>query len=119
MDDEPELSYLFKDALSHVNGVSVLTFTDPLMAIEHFRLNHRNYGLILSDYRMPGMNGIELLLAIRNIDPSPARILISAFEVEDAIFKECDCVSKFLRKPISMETVIDEVEDSLRFIISN
>jgi len=116
VDDEPDLAYLFKDALSHVNGVSVLTFTDPLMALEHFRLNHKNYGLILSDYRMPRMNGIELLLAMRNIDPSPARILISAFEVEDAVFKEYDCVNKFLRKPISMVTLIEEVEDSIKSV---
>ena len=37
---------------------------------------------------MPGMNGIELLTRIKEIDGSVERVLISAFEIGDDIFKE-------------------------------
>ena len=35
---------------------------------------------------------------------------MSAFEIQDSLFQECDCVDKFLQKPISMVKLIDEVE---------
>jgi DNA-binding NtrC family response regulator len=40
-------------------GLNVFGFTDPLLALEHFRINCKNYMLIFSDIRMPGMNGSE------------------------------------------------------------
>ena len=59
---------------------------------------------------MPGMSGIELLEKMKAINPAVTRVLMSAFEVSDALFQECKCVDKFLQKPISMIKLIDEVE---------
>jgi len=47
---------------------------------------------------------------MKKINQTVTRILMSAFEVQDHLFQECDCVDKFLRKPISMVRLIDEVE---------
>ena len=65
---------------------------------------------------MPGMTGLELLDKIKNINPSSKRILISAFEIEDELLQECKCVDKLLQKPISMVTLIDEVEKLLEIV---
>jgi response regulator RpfG family c-di-GMP phosphodiesterase len=59
---------------------------------------------------MPGMTGIELLEKMKAINPAITRILMSAFEVNDGLFQEWNCVDKFLHKPISMVKLIDEVE---------
>jgi response regulator RpfG family c-di-GMP phosphodiesterase len=59
---------------------------------------------------MPGMTGIELLEKIKAINPAVTRILMSAFEVNDGLFQECNCVDKFLQNPISIVKLIDEVE---------
>lgn len=110
IDDELDLAYLFKDALSQIDGVMVFNFNDPSLALEHFQSNHTNYSVVITDYRMPGMTGIELLEKMKAINPAVTRILMSAFEVNDELFQESNCVHKFLQKPISMVKLIDEVE---------
>ena len=109
IDDEKDLAFLFKDALSQIDGVTVFAFSDPLLALEHFRSNHQNYRVVVSDFRMPTKTGIEVLSKMKEINQAVTRVLISAFEVQDSLFEECDCVDKFLRKPISTVKLIDEV----------
>ena len=116
VDDEVDLVYLFKDAVSQIDGIEVFAFSDPNLALEHFRLNPQNYRVVVSDYRMPGMNGIQMFEKMKVINSGVIRILISAFEIEDNVFRNCQCVDKFLQKPISMVNLIDEVERGLKTI---
>jgi hypothetical protein len=39
VDDEPDITLLFSDALNDMKGVKVFTFTDPILALEHFQIN--------------------------------------------------------------------------------
>lgn len=109
IDDEPDLAYLFKEALNQINGIQVFAFTDPLLALEHFKANHRNYIVVISDYRMPTMTGMELLREIKKFNPATIRIMMSAFEIEDELFQEYNCVDNFLQKPVLMTDLINEV----------
>ena len=58
IDDEVDLVNLFQEVLEN-NGFKVCAFTDPIEAFNHIKRNPNDYGLILSDYRMPLMNGNE------------------------------------------------------------
>ena len=109
IDDEPDLAYLFKEALSQIDGVQVFAFTDPSLALEHFKDNHQNYMVIISDYRMPSMTGMELLSKIKDVNPAVTRIMMSAFEIQDELFQEYKCVDKFLQKPVLIVDLIKEV----------
>ena len=113
IDDEPDLACLFKEALSQIDGAEVFAFTDPLLALEHFQTNHQNYMVIISDYRMPSMTGVELLSKIKEVNPAVTRIMISAFEIQDELFQECKCIDKFLQKPVMMTDLINEVRKLL------
>jgi DNA-binding NtrC family response regulator len=109
IDDEMDLAYLFKDALSQIDGIQVFVFSDPNLALEHFQINLQHYRLVITDHRMRGMAGIELLEKIKAINPAVTRILMSAFEIQDEQFQKRNCVDKFLQKPILMSNLINEV----------
>ena len=49
VDDEDDIVKLFRDALGSINGITDFTFTDPVMALEHFKMNVEKYTLVISD----------------------------------------------------------------------
>ena len=49
-------------------GFNVYAFTDPVRALEDFKVNRKHCNLILSDIRVPGMNGYEFVKKAKEID---------------------------------------------------
>jgi DNA-binding NtrC family response regulator len=47
IDDDPDISLLFADALSGIDGISVFTFNDSLEALKHFTNNREQYVLVI------------------------------------------------------------------------
>jgi DNA-binding NtrC family response regulator len=114
VDDEIDISELFHDALrSKITDISVVSFNDPVIALEHFIDNKKNYALVIADLRMPGMNGLELLKKIRKFNPKVRTILISAYEVDnDPVFRgfvKEGVIDKFIHKPITIRGLCQEV----------
>ena len=107
LDDEADIAYLFRDALRIIKRV-VFAFTDLMLALEHFQINHRNYKCVITDFRMPSMNGAQFLDKVKDVNPKVKRILTSAFEFQDDLFKGCHCIDKFLPKPVTMSELIQE-----------
>lgn len=70
--------------------------------------------IILTDQRMPGMTGIELLVEIRKINPEPMRILLTGYSdinaVIDAINK--GQVYRYLNKPWQEEELKNTIESA-------
>jgi PleD family two-component response regulator len=52
LDDEYDIVTILKKSLS-IAGFSVFGFTDPLLALEHFKSNSDMYEIVLTDVRMP------------------------------------------------------------------
>ena len=64
--DDVYVAQLFHEALSeNIDGISVFSFTRSIMAFEHFTEGKENYALVISDLRMPGLNGLELLKKVK------------------------------------------------------
>jgi DNA-binding NtrC family response regulator len=114
VDDERDIMSLFTDALSQIGDTTVFGFIDTTLALEHFKLHQLDYSLILSDYRMPTMNGMELLKKVKAINPSVKTVLTSAFEVDVEDFEQNNCVDAFLQKPIKIPDLIDAVETQIK-----
>jgi DNA-binding response OmpR family regulator len=61
VDDDISTTIFFHEALrQNIDGISVFSFTDPVKAFEHFTENKENYALVISDLRMPGLNGFSI-----------------------------------------------------------
>lgn len=75
-DDEPEL-LLVGSAILAPTGLRVLTATDGQEAVERFRQNAGEIGLVFLDAEMPRLNGCDALGLIREIDPDVRVVMIS------------------------------------------
>lgn len=63
----------------------VFSFTDPYLAQEHFQTNSESYGLVITDLKMPGMNGYEF---IKNEIKSQVKVFfMTAFSINDKEFR--------------------------------
>ena len=58
VDDELDITQLFHDALTNnIDHATVVTFKDPVIALEHYAKNRQSYALVIADMRMPAVNG--------------------------------------------------------------
>ena len=110
IDDEVDLVNLFQEALEN-NGFKVCAFTDPIQAFNTLEKKIQEYGLILSDFRMPNLNGYVLCTKLILLNPELKVILMSAYDI-----MECD-TSKFkiIKKPILIAQLLQIVMDSLKY----
>jgi DNA-binding NtrC family response regulator len=109
VDDEPDICKAFEIALQE-NGYSVNAFTNPVIALEHLLNNPNKYELVISDYRMPYLNGCELGNKVKELNENIKVILISAYDsIEDNNMLNFE----FLRKPVTLQELLDSVNVSL------
>jgi DNA-binding NtrC family response regulator len=117
VDDEPDILKLFQDFLSRIKGISIFTFTDPLMALEHVRVNKDEYVLVISDLRMPNLDGLELVKVIKDLNPLVRTILMTAFATKDDLFQDYarqEIINNFLQKPVLLADLYEQVIKELR-----
>jgi two-component system cell cycle response regulator CpdR len=116
VDDDPDIVLLFHEALKSISGITIFTFTDPILALEHFQVNEYAYVLIISDFKMPGLNGMEFLKKIKELNRFVRTILMTAFQIEDKVFLEYTkkkIINAFLQKPIGIHDLLKEVDTQL------
>jgi DNA-binding NtrC family response regulator len=119
VDDELDITQLYQDAIyGHINGISVVCFNNPVTALEHFIENKKEYALVISDLRMPNLNGLDLLSKIKIINPNVRTILVSAFNVkEDKVFQKYmkdGTIDLFIEKPIPIDWLRQKVREQVQ-----
>jgi len=112
VDDDPDIVRLIEQALNR-QGLKVSAFTDAAMALEDFKVNCKDCTMILSDIRMPGMNGYEFIKKTKGIDKHVKTILMSSFEIQEKEFHNLLSdikVDAFLQKPFHIQQLNDAIE---------
>ena len=98
VDDEPMLLELNSIILESL-GFRIRTFRDPDTAVRAFLLASPPPVLIVTDYAMHSMNGLDLISACRRAQPQQKIILVSG-TVDATIFRDSvDKPDRFLAKP--------------------
>jgi CheY-like chemotaxis protein len=82
--------------------------SDAAQALERFEADAPD--LVITDYKMPGMNGDELLRRLRAKRPTLPAVMISANPID--VGPAMDEV-KFFPKPVSLETLVEHLETIL------
>jgi len=116
VDDELDIASLFREYLSGIKDILVFSFTDPVVALEHFINNKYEYFLIISDLKMPRLSGIELIKKVKEANPFVRTLLMTAFEINDPMFEEyrkANIINDFLQKPVRLEDLHSIVEKHL------
>ena len=118
VDDDVGTATFFHEALrQNIDGISVFSFTDPVKAFEHFTENKENYALVISDLRMPGLNGLELLKKVKTSNPKVRTILMSAYNFEEEEkfqqYMEQAVINSTIEKPVTMNRLYERVREQL------
>ena len=61
VDDEKDVLALFDEYLT-ASGFNIISFDNPVKALEYFYENTNNCSVVITDYRMPQMSGVDFIL---------------------------------------------------------
>ncbi len=114
VDDEPDIRDSLKSLLElEFPGVQVLGAPDGPSGLAI--LKREEVDLVISDYRMPGMDGLEFLVRAREAKPDVPRILITAYPELDVAMRAINevAISNFLTKPLNAGQLADVVRAAL------
>lgn len=115
VDDEPDMLKLLSMIIKEKTPYEVVTTNNPLEALEFVKKD--NFDLVIADLKMPGLDGIELLDAIKRVDENIPVIIITAYgTVESAT----EAIQKggfdFISKPFRKEQILFTIDKALKWL---
>jgi DNA-binding NtrC family response regulator len=87
------------------------------MAFEHFLENKESCALVISDLKIPSLNGLELLIKVKTLNPKVRTILMSAYNFEEEELYQSymieEVINSTIEKPVTMNRLYQTVRDEL------
>lgn len=113
IDDEPEFSEAFSHALAAA-GYAVKTCLSGTAAIELFRRERAD--LVFCDLKLPGLDGLEVLEALKGIDPAATVVMMTGYGSTDTAVHALRLGAyDFLEKPCSVTQVQQVTQRALDY----
>jgi len=115
VDDEKDILDLFSEYLSS-NGFNTISFQNPIEALNYFYKNISNCSMVIADYKMPQMSGIDFIKKIREKDTADCKIktmIISAYIKDNIPYDKSyvTLVDRILEKPVYLDRLKKEVQE--------
>ena len=121
VDDEKDMLSLLSRIIKEDKDFEIATETDPFRALKVF--SDKKMDLVITDLKMPGMDGIALLKEIRKVDPFVPVIILTAYAtIETAVQAIQEGAYDYLTKPFRRERIllsIDKVMQWQRIVREN
>jgi response regulator RpfG family c-di-GMP phosphodiesterase len=119
VDDEKDILDLFSEFLTS-NGFITRSFDNPVKAIKYFYENPNNCSLVIADYKMPQISGIDLIKKIKekDTDSKIKTIIISAFIKDNLPYDKSyiSMIDKILEKPVYLDRLKNEIQELISTI---
>ncbi len=107
VEDERSIRITLRDDLERA-GHRVTAFSDGKKALE--ALEERRFDCVITDIRLPGLGGMEILKAVKNIDPSTEVIVITGYgTIEQTVEAMKAGAYDYIQKPFPNEVVVERV----------
>ena len=115
VDDDPDILESLRSVIElAVEGVHVETAASGPAGLAVLRRDPAAVDLIVSDFRMPGMDGAEFLEQARALAPNASRVLISAFPEVQQRMAGRGGIDRVLAKPMDLDAFIGLTRELLR-----
>lgn len=115
VDDEPDMLKLLSMTIQRKAPYQVTTTNNPVEALE--LVKGGGFDLIISDLKMPGLDGIELLDAVKRLDPDTPVILMTAY---GTIESASEAMEKggfdFITKPFRIEQILFTIDRAMKWL---
>ena len=119
IDDEKDILDLFTEYLSS-NGFKTISFQNPKAALNYFYQNQSNCSIVITDYKMPQMSGIDLIKKIREKDTNCKikTIIISAFIKDNIPYDKSYSmtIDRILEKPVYLDRLKKVIQELISTI---
>ncbi len=113
VEDEEKVAFFLKESLSGLeNGYQVVSTPSAEEALTV--IDSDNFDLVITDFRLPGRNGLELISDLRSSRPQTHTMLITAYgsdELEAAAYRHK--VARYLTKPFRLDEFMKAVQEIL------
>lgn len=114
VDDEPDILRLLKDILMDKTGYKVVTTNNPLEVKS--LLQEEQYDLVVTDLKMPLVDGIDLIDIIKKVDAQLPVIIITAYGTSETAEEAAEKGAyDFIIKPFRKETILFAVKRALEW----
>lgn len=111
VDDEEGVRRSLKKVLER-EGHAILLAEDGAAAVDYVRRNGRDIEIVISDYKMPGMDGLETLIAIGAINPEITRIMLTGYATMESAIESVNAgIDGFLTKPFDNQELRAKVKE--------
>jgi len=108
VEDDEEMRSLLKDFIE-AEGFEIDSVSNGSEAFR--KLAKESFDLIITDVRMPGLTGLDILPGIRKLQPEASIIVITAFGSEEVSRRAFERgATAYLEKPIHLENLRDLVQ---------
>jgi DNA-binding response OmpR family regulator len=119
VDDDEDILAVIEMSLNQWGYNNVDIFSDPLRALDHLRMNvaakKEDYALVVTDVRMPKMNGLRFAIESLKIEPDLKILFMSAFEINKQMTTQEGLTvnaKDYLRKPFALAQLCKVVREA-------
>lgn len=113
-EDDP-FSRRYLEVTLSAAGWEVEAHADGASAWQAFEAGRRGYAVVVTDVRMPALNGLELIRRVRDADPDVAILAVSGLDSDESVVEGLEAgADDYLTKPIGAAVLVAKVKAALR-----